>query len=82
MLTRAKVALPILLFALCAGGPAGAAEIDEPAYSGSDYQAFSRDDCLACHDDPDLEGDTERGATLELYVDETILDGSVHAERL
>jgi thiosulfate reductase cytochrome b subunit len=84
MSIRPQIALPILILsaAFWASGPAGAEAIDEPVYSESDYQAFSRDDCLSCHEDPDLEGETERGETLELYVDEAILAGSVHADQL
>ncbi len=82
MSIRPKITLPLLFFALWVGVPAAAAEIDEPVYSESDYQAFSRDDCLTCHGDRELEGETERGATLELYVDEAALAGSVHADRL
>jgi predicted CXXCH cytochrome family protein len=82
LLKRLKITLPVLLVATCASGFAAAAEIEEPVYTESGYQAFSRDDCLICHSDHELEGDTERGAALELYVDEQILEGSVHAERL
>ena len=83
MLNRINTALSTLLFALgAAGSLSAAAEIPEPVYSESDYQAFAREDCMTCHEDEELEGDSERGQTLKLFVDETILDGSVHEDLL
>ncbi|MBW2541748.1 MAG: hypothetical protein JRF15_06625 [Deltaproteobacteria bacterium] len=82
MLNRTMSPLLFLVIALGATGWVSAAEIQEPTYSESDYQAFTRDDCMGCHDDEELEGDSERGQTLNLYVDETILDASVHEDLL
>ncbi|MDH3521174.1 MAG: hypothetical protein OEM49_12020, partial [Myxococcales bacterium] len=82
MLDRTKIALSFLLLVCWSGGSASAAEIQEPVYSESDYQAFTREDCMICHGDEELEGETERGATLSLHVDETILAGSVHEDLL
>jgi predicted CXXCH cytochrome family protein len=82
MLNRMMSPLLFLVFALGGAGWAFATEIQEPVYSESDYQAFTRDDCMGCHDDEDLEGDSERLQGLSLFVDEAILDGSVHEDLL
>ncbi len=82
MLNRMMSSLLFLVIALGAAGWLSAAEIQEPVYSESDYQAFTRDDCMGCHDDEELEGDSERGQALSLFVDEAILDGSVHEDLL
>jgi predicted CXXCH cytochrome family protein len=82
MSNRAGIALCIALIGLLAGGLSAAEEIEESVYDEDDYQAFSREDCLSCHDDEELEGDSARGQELELYVDEQILADSVHADRL
>jgi thiosulfate reductase cytochrome b subunit len=82
MLNRMMSSLLFLVFALGAAGWVSAEEIQEPVYSESDYQAFTRDDCMGCHDDEELEGDSERGQALSLFVDETILDESVHEDLL
>jgi thiosulfate reductase cytochrome b subunit len=79
---EAKGALACLMLALAAAGAVSAAEIAETVYSDSDYEAFSREDCLACHEDADLEAETERGKELQLFVDEVVLNGSVHADLL
>ena len=78
MLNRTKSALPFLLLALGAAGSVSAAEIQEPVYSESDYQAFAREDCMICHADEELEAYSERDETLKLFLDEIILNGSVH----
>ncbi|MEN8222970.1 MAG: cytochrome b/b6 domain-containing protein [Acidobacteriota bacterium] len=41
---------------------------------------MSDDDCLTCHGDKDLEGETERGKKLKLFVPENALMGSVHED--
>ena len=82
MSNRPGIAFCFALIALLAGGPIAAEEVEESVYTESDYQAFSPEDCLGCHDDEELEGDTARGQELELYVDEQILADSVHADRL
>jgi formate dehydrogenase gamma subunit len=38
----------------------------------------TNEDCLACHSDKDLQTETERGKTLNLFVPEDALKGSVH----
>ncbi len=50
-------------------------------FSSSGLQAeMTNDDCLTCHGDKDLEAETERGKSLELFVPENALVGSVHEE--
>jgi len=78
MSKRPGIAFSLVLVVLLAGGSAAAAVIDEPVYGDSDYRAFDRGDCLGCHDDEELEAETDRGEELELTVDEQILQGSVH----
>ncbi len=41
---------------------------------------MSDDDCLTCHNDKDLEGETERSKKLKLFVPENALVGSVHED--
>ena len=80
---EAKGALAcLMMLALGAAGAVSAAETVETVYSDSDYEGFSREDCLACHEDADLEAETERGKELQLFVDEAVLNGSVHADLL
>jgi thiosulfate reductase cytochrome b subunit len=82
MSNRPGIVFCFALITLFAAGPIAAEAVEELVYTESDYQAFSRDDCLGCHDDEELEGDTARGEALELYVDDQILADSVHADRL
>jgi predicted CXXCH cytochrome family protein len=73
-----RIAFSLALLVLLAGGSAAAAVIDEPVYGESDYQAFDRGDCLGCHEDDELEAETDRGEALALTVDEQVLQSSVH----
>jgi thiosulfate reductase cytochrome b subunit len=78
---RASVVLSFLMAALIVGGPTAADEIEEPVYTESEYQEFDNLDCLDCHEDDEIEADTERGEELELFVDEAILLRSIHEEQ-
>lgn len=42
------------------------------------YATLTNEDCLGCHSDQELEGVTERGVKLDLFVPEDALFGSVH----
>jgi cytochrome b subunit of formate dehydrogenase len=41
-------------------------------------QDMGNEDCLMCHSDKDIEAETERGKTLNLFVGENVLVGSAH----
>jgi thiosulfate reductase cytochrome b subunit len=51
-------------------------------WTESGYEEVDNDDCLGCHEDEELEPETDRGEELELYVDEDVLQASVHSETL
>ena len=53
----------------------------EPGESEFGYD-YDNMDCLDCHEDKDLEAETERGEQLDLFVDADQLAGSIHADRL
>jgi thiosulfate reductase cytochrome b subunit len=82
MLIRPRIAFCLVLGAVITGASLATAEIEEPAYNESDYQEFDKEGCLSCHEDEDLEADTERGEELDLYVDEEVLQRSVHEEQI
>jgi thiosulfate reductase cytochrome b subunit len=69
----------LFLTALLAGGFTAADAADEPRRSDFGYE-FDNTDCLGCHEDEELEPDTDRGEELELYVDEQMLLDSIHGE--
>jgi cytochrome b subunit of formate dehydrogenase len=81
VLNRPRIVFPLLLAGLLIGGSIAAEEIEEPVYTESDYAEFANEDCLECHEDEEIEADTDRGEELELYVDEGILSGSVHLDQ-
>jgi thiosulfate reductase cytochrome b subunit len=51
------------------------------AYTDLEYEEFDNLDCLGCHDDEEIEAETERGEGLNLYVNEQTLLDSIHGER-
>jgi len=71
----------LFLTALLAGGATAADAAGEPGPSDFGYE-FDNTDCLGCHEDEELEPDTDRGEGLELYVDEQMLTDSIHSELL
>jgi thiosulfate reductase cytochrome b subunit len=81
---RREATLVLLLLTgslLLAGVFSGQARA-ESVWTKSGYQDVTNEDCLGCHDDEELEADTERGEELELYVDEDVLEDSAHPDLL
>ncbi len=70
---------PLSILVLCCGFVLDASASDSRALDTGEYD---QSDCLMCHEDNELEAETERGEELQLFVDETILAGSVHADVL
>jgi hypothetical protein len=70
----------LLFVALLAGGLIAAEAAAEPVQPRSGVHEFDNSDCLDCHEDEDLEPETERGEGLSLHVDPEILWGSAHAD--
>ena len=77
-------ARPFILFALLTtylwGGIFAPDAAGKEVWTESGYEELDDDDCLGCHDDEEIEADTERGEQLELYVDVGELEASVHGE--
>ncbi len=61
--------------AALAAGEAAAGEA-----AAGDSEALKSESCLECHNDKDIEPETDRGKGLELFVKPDALEGSVHEE--
>jgi len=48
--------------------------------NGAPAGEYDNADCLSCHEDEELDPETERGEGLRLFVDEEMLRGSAHQE--
>ena len=81
MSTHKGFLFSLFISLLVAGGFTAAIATAEPGVSEFGYD-YDNTDCLGCHDDDELEADTERGEALELFVDEDVLEDSVHDQLL
>ena len=80
MLNRMTTCCSLFLAALLASALATSEAAAEPAQPRSGDHDFDNSDCLGCHEDEELDPETERGEQLDLYVDAEMLWGSIHAD--